>query len=81
MLSPQEKTADGRGFRGLVIVLLVLILAVLIWPRCSEAFEEIRCTNDGGRILVHNLTGRRLCDLPPNADGISDMSSRDYWID
>ena len=48
---------------------------------CSEALEEGRCTNDGGRILVHNLSGRRLCDFPPNADGIGDMSGRDYWID
>ena len=78
---PTPPPAKNRGFKGLVIVLLVLILAVLIWPRFSEGSEERDCTSDGGRILVHTLTGRRLCDFLPLADGIFDMSGRDYWID
>ena len=73
--------AKSKAFQKWVIALLILILAVLVWPQCSEALEEGRCTGDGGRILVHNLSGRRLCDFPPNADGIGDMSGPDYWID
>ena len=40
---PTPPPAKNRGFKGLVIVLLVLILAVLIWPRFSEGSEERDC--------------------------------------
>ena len=65
-----------------VLVLIAgLILIVLLAPYCNEAINEGSCTGDGGRIMIHNLSGRSFCDKRPYTDNISDMGSNDYWLD
>lgn len=71
----------GRSFRFWVIALLAVIALAVAWPYVSDLIAESSCTADDGRVMVHNLSGRRLCDKPPFTDGIGGMGSNDYWID
>ena len=71
----------SKRFQFWTITLLILILLTVAWPTVSDLWTETRCTMNDGRIQVHNLSGRRLCDFFPYADGISDMTGDDYWID
>lgn len=63
------------------VLALVVIAIAVAWGPCSRFVAETSCTSDGGRVVVHNFTGRKLCDKPPFADNIADMGSNDYWID
>ncbi|MYB43444.1 MAG: hypothetical protein F4X74_00645 [Acidimicrobiia bacterium] len=78
---PTPPAPTHRGFRIWTITLLLIILAILTWPAITDWWAESQCTREGGQIQRHNLTGRRLCDFFPYADGIGDMGFNDYWID
>ena len=65
--------------RKAVLILMLLAVTTLGWA-CGEA----GCQADGGRVVVHTLTGNKWCDMPPYLgpdEGLFDLDGRDYLID
>ena len=74
----KQRMSTGHKWTLALVVVLVL---VLVAPRACRWIEEASCTADGGRVIVHNFSGRKACDKPPFADNISDLGSNDYWLE
>ena len=45
---------------------------------------ETACRADGGKVMVHKLTGNKWCDMPPHlepGENLFDLDVNDYLID
>ena len=66
---------------ALILLTLIAVAAVLVLPSVMSVSAEATCEADGGQVMIHNFSGRKLCDKPPYLSSIGDVDPWDYWLE